>query len=139
MNRDQLQARSRAFSMDIIALCLTLGIDDLARLIRPQLVRAGTGVTTNYRAACRGRSDREFASKLATVVEESDESEFWLDVLQVFERGDVKTVARLRQEATELRAIMASARSTTLERIQREAAQRRSRIPNHRITESQNH
>ena len=117
MNRDELKARTRDFALDVIDLCLTLGADDLARLIRPQLLRSGTGVAANYRAACRGRSDREFASRLAVVAEESDESEFWLDVLQVRRRGPAESVARLRQESTELRAIAASARATTLEKI----------------------
>jgi N-carbamoylputrescine amidase len=71
------------FALEIIDLCLSLGSDDLARLIRPQLLRSGTGVATGYRAACRSRSPREFASRMATVTEEADESELWLDILQV--------------------------------------------------------
>jgi hypothetical protein len=63
----------------------------------------------------------------ATVVEEGDESEFWLDVLEVFKRGDIDTVGKLRQEASELRAITARARSTTLEKLKREAAVKRAR------------
>jgi len=125
VDKEQLRARTRAFSIDVIALCLALGSDDLARLIRPQLLRAGSGVATNYRAACRARSSREFASRLATVVEESDESEFWLDVLQAFQRGEATTVGRLRKEAVELRAITARARATTLDKLKKAAAVKR--------------
>jgi len=124
MNREQMQARTRDFAIRIIGLCLSLGPDDLARLVRPQLLRAGSGVATNYRATCRARSDREFASRLCVVVEESDESEFWLDVLQVFKRGSVETVAALRQEAQELRAITSRSRTTMLENIRKRKKER---------------
>jgi four helix bundle protein len=120
MDADQLKARTRAFALDVIDLCLSLGNDDLARLIRPQLLRAGTGVATSYRAACRGRSSREFASRMATMTEESDESEFWLDVLQVRQRGPADVVRQLRTESSELRAIAAASRTTTLKRLTEE-------------------
>ena len=81
---------------------MTLGNDDFAVVLRRQLLRAGTGVAANYRAACRGRSDREFASKLATVVEEADESELWLDFLMERGYGPRQIIARLRSEAVEL-------------------------------------
>jgi len=126
MNADELKARTRQFALDIIDLCLSLGTDDLAHLIRRQLLRSGTGVASGYRAACRGRSTREFASRMATVNEEADESELWLDVLQVYRRGSANVVARLRQESCELRAIAASSRATSLERLRRE---RRPRNP----------
>src|SRR5262245_27507840 len=113
MTQAEMKARTRDFSIEIVGLCLTLGNDDLGRLVRPQLLRSGTGVATNYRATCRARSDNEFASRIGIVVEESDESEFWLDVLTVFKRGDARIVATLRREAEELRAMTASARATT--------------------------
>ena len=119
MDADTLKARTREFALDVIDLCLRFGSDDLGRLIRPQLLRSGTGVATNYRAACRGRSPREFASRLATVTEEADESEFWLDVLSVRKYGPQNVVAQLRREATELRAIFAAARATTLKRLKK--------------------
>src|SRR5215467_8049140 len=77
-----------------------------------QLFRAGTGVAANYRAACRSRSKREFAARLAIVVEEADEAEYWLDIL-----GTLTTTSGVKEakcEAAELRAIFAAARATTL-------------------------
>ena len=76
-------------------------------------MRAGTGLAANYRAACRARSRVEFASRMAVVVEEADETEFWLDILQskgraIEGRGPAGTAARLRAEALELRAIFAA-------------------------------
>jgi len=119
MDAEQLKARTRQFALDIIDLCLSLGTDDIARLIRPQLLRSGTGVATGYRAACRGRSSREFASRMATVTEEADESELWLDILQVRRRGPDAIVSQLRRESIELRAIAAASRATTLKRLRR--------------------
>ena len=116
MTADELKERTRRFALDIIELCLKLGNDDLGRLVRPQLLRAGTGVATNYRAACRSRSRREFGSKLGIVVEEADESELWLDVLATRQYGPPDLVARLRGEAMELRAIFATSRATVVSR-----------------------
>ena len=116
MNPEELRARTRAFALDVIDLCLQFGNDDLARLVRPQLLRAGTGVAFNYRAANRSRSRREFGSKLAIVLEEADESELWLDVLTVRRYGPQDVVARLRGEAVELRAIFAASRATVVDR-----------------------
>ena len=103
----------------MVRLCLKLGQDDLGRLIRPQLLRAGTGVATNHRAAGRARSDKEFAARLGVVVEEADESEFWLDALRELNYGPAADVGRLHQESVELRAIFSASRTTMLKRIKK--------------------
>ena len=109
----------------MVRLCLKLGQDDLGRLIRPQLLRAGTGVATNHRAACRARSKKEFASRLGVVVEEADESEFWLDGLHELNYGPMIDVKRLQQEAVELRAIFGKSRATVLRQLNEAAKARR--------------
>ena len=114
MLTDNLRARTRQFALDVVSFCVRLPSDDLCRVVRPQLLRAATGVAANYRAACRSRSRREFASRLSVVIEEADESELWLDVLKVNQRGAAGEVQRLMAEASELTAIMAASRSTTL-------------------------
>ena len=118
MDREELKARTRQFALDVIDISMALGHDDFAEVARPQLLRAGTGVAANYRAACRGRSDREFASRLATVVEEADESELWLDFIMERGYGQRRVVAEARAEAVELRAILSRSRATTLRRLQ---------------------
>ena len=125
MTQDELKARTRAFAIEIVQMVLQLGQDDLARLMRPQLLRSGTGVATNYRAACRGRSTREFASRLAVALEEADESELWLDILEVLGRQPAKIIKLLRQEAIELRAIFSSAHATTMRRLKAERERRK--------------
>lgn len=101
MDAETLQGRTRRFALAVIDICMTLTSDELGRLVRPQLLRAGTGVAANYRAACRGRTPREFASRLAIVVEEADESELWLDILIARGHGRDE-VLRQRAEAIEL-------------------------------------
>jgi len=119
MIADQLRARTRQFALDIIALCSQLGFGDLARVVRPQLLRAATGIAANYRAACRSRTHREFVSRLGIVVEECDEAELWLDLVEVMSLGDHQRALDLRAEATELVAVMSASRRTALRRLKR--------------------
>jgi len=125
MSADELRARTRQFALDVIAVCLQLGNGDLARLVRPQLLRAASGVASNHRACAWSRSRREFCSRLGVVVEETDESELWLDVLQVFSCGEAEVVTRRRGEAIELRAIFAKSRSTALANLAKQRELRR--------------
>jgi four helix bundle protein len=119
---DELRARTRQFALDVIELCLNLGSDDLAKLIRPQLLRAGTGVAANHRSASRPRSRRDFIAKLSVVIEEADESELWLDVLETRRFGPLELVIRLRREARELRAIFVTSRRTAIKRRRKRQA-----------------
>jgi four helix bundle protein len=82
------------------------------RCLANQLVRSGTSVAANYRAACRARSKAEFLSKLQIVIEEADETAFWLEL--VIESGSLpqSQVEPLRQEADEITAIMVASRKT---------------------------
>ncbi len=100
-------------------LCDALPSSPTVSFLRDQLFRAGTGVGANYRAACRSRSRKEFISRLAVVLEEADESEFWLDVLDSRRTANANAVKRLRQEATELRAILAASRRTAINNLQK--------------------
>ena len=69
------------FAYDVIRLVKALPATDEAKLIGRQLLRSGMSVAANYRAACRARSRAEFVSKIGTVIEEADESLFWLEAL----------------------------------------------------------
>ncbi len=83
-------------------------------IVNRQLIRSGTGIASNYRAACRSKSRKDFISKIGTVVEEADETQFWLEVL--VESGMVKVglVKDLLNEASELTAIMTTSRSSAV-------------------------
>jgi four helix bundle protein len=105
---EQLKARTKQFAIRIVRVFKSLPKNDEARIIGKQLLRAGTSVAANYRAVCRSRSKAEFISRMSVVVEEADETAFWLELL--IETSIIPEV-RLRDlltEANELLAIFAA-------------------------------
>lgn len=100
-----LKVRTKQFALAIIRLCRVLPRSEEARILMKQLLRAGTSVGANYRAACRARSRAEFVSKLGIVLEESDEVVFWLELLIEAGIGNGQIVEPLRKEANELTSI----------------------------------
>ena len=105
---ERLKARTKQFAIRIVRVFKSLPRNDEARIIGKQLLRAGTSVAANYRAVCRSRSRAEFISKMGVVVEEADETAFWLELL--IETSIIPEV-RLRDlltEANELLAIFAA-------------------------------
>ena len=104
-NITDLRSRAKAFALDIINLVKGLPRNIATDAIARQLIRAGTGVCANHRAAGRARSRREFIAKLAVVVEEADEAELWLEALLKCALAPSAAVDPLYREAAELRAI----------------------------------
>ncbi len=78
---DELKTRTKKFALRIIKVSRALPRCPEPRVIGYQLLRSGTSVAANYRAACRGRSRPEFLAKIGIVVEEADETVFWLEML----------------------------------------------------------
>ncbi len=128
MDERELIARTKAFALRVIKLVSALPRTVEGKAIAGQLVRSGTSVAANYRAACRGRSKAEFIAKLGTVEEEADESAFWLELLIDAQLVPRERIRPLLQEATELVAIMASSRKTASGRNQSQIGNRRSQI-----------
>jgi four helix bundle protein len=83
------------------------------RVLGDQLLRSGTSVGANYRAACRARSTAEFISKLGSVLEEADESGYWMELIVEGGLLPAKRVEPLLTEANELTAIFFTSRRTT--------------------------
>jgi four helix bundle protein len=111
---EQLRDRTKTFANRIIRLFVALpSKQPVAQVIGKQLLRAGTSVGANYRAACRGRSRAEFISKLGVVVEEADETIYWLELLA--DNGIVtpRRLGDLLREAHELTAIFTAAQNTS--------------------------
>ncbi|SHN04409.1 four helix bundle protein [Cyclobacterium lianum] len=94
--------RTKLFALAVIQLFQNLPKTEEARIIGKQLLRSATSVAANYRAACRARSDAEFFSKISIVVEEADESIFWLELLQESGIYNSESVDLLLKEAEEL-------------------------------------
>jgi four helix bundle protein len=102
---EALRQRTFRFAVDILALCRKYSDTPESRVVRHQLAKCGTSIAANYRATCRSRSRAEFVARLAVVLEEADESEYWL--LVTAESGLLarSVVEPLSQEAGELVAI----------------------------------
>ena len=112
MTPDELKKRTKQFGLRVIQLVESLPKTKTATAIGNQLLRSGTSVGANYRAACRGRSKAEFIAKLGIVEEEADESAYWLEMLVEAKVLKADSVAGLLAEADELTAIMATSRKT---------------------------
>src|SRR5438876_3260969 len=110
MNADDLKKRTKQFALRILKLVAALPNTVAGRAIGGQIVRSGTSVGANYRAACRGRSKAEFIAKHGTVEEEADESAYWLELLIDAHLISPPRVMPLLKEANELTAIMAASR-----------------------------
>ena len=110
MTPDELKKRTKQFGLRVIQLVESLPKTKTATTIGNQLLRCGTSVGANYRAACRGRSRAEFIAKLGIVEEEADESAYWLEMLVEAKVLKHDSVAGLLAEAEKLTAIMASSR-----------------------------
>ena len=112
MNHENLKQRTKRFALDVIKLTGELPHDLASDVLGRQLLRSGTSVGANYRAACRAKSTADFISKMGTVEEEADESGYWLELLQ--EAGKLKpaTAAPLLREWGELTAITVASINT---------------------------
>jgi four helix bundle protein len=117
VNAEELKLRTKQFALRVLKLVAALPNNIQGRAIGGQLVRAGTSVGSNYRAACRGRSKAEFISKLGVVEEEADESAFWLELIIESSLLQARVVQPLLNEANELTRIMASSRITAKIRL----------------------
>ena len=131
MTPEQMKARTKAFAVRVMAACEALPNTLVGRTIAAQLIRAGTSVGSNYRAACRSRSAAEFIARMGVVEEEADESAYWMELL--VEKRVLRTVrlAPLLAEAGELCAIAGQSRKTAARNASgRRGANRKSEIGN---------
>lgn len=109
---DNLKIRTKAFALAVIHFVERLPRDQTSSILGKQLLRAGSSVGANYRAACRARSAAEFISKLGVVEEESDECIYWLELLVESKKTTQENAMPLIQEADELLAITVSSIQT---------------------------
>jgi len=120
-----LQARTRAFANRVIKLCEGLPPTPAADSIRRQLLDSSGSADSNYRAACRARTRKEFISKLGVVVEESDESLGWLQLLIDSSICTNEGIEELRDEANQLVAIFVQSEKTAKRNYELEMERRR--------------
>ena len=112
MTKDELKKRTKDFAHRCVKLALSLPNTILGRHLQGQLIRASTSIAANYRAACLGQSKASFISKLSIVIEEADESLFWLEFILEENLIMKERIESLVQEAGELTAIFIASRKT---------------------------
>lgn len=115
---EQMKSKTKQFAVDIILFCDSLKTCKASSVVTYQLIKSSTSTGANYRAACKARSRKEFFSKICIVVEEADESEYWLEIIKDanLSNKDID-LGRLYNEATEITKIMGKAKSSTYNQI----------------------
>jgi four helix bundle protein len=103
---DEFRSRTKQFAVDIVRFYSNHRKSDEFRILGKQLVRSGTSVASNFRAAARARSSKEFYAKVCIVVEEADETQFWLELMLESNLVSSTEIEPLQQEATEILAMV---------------------------------
>ncbi len=109
---EDLRKRTNAFALAIVRFCRLIPHTTEGYVIGKQLLRSGTSVAANYRAVQRARSKPDFISKIGVVVEEADESQFWIELLEQANIVESSKLQPLKQEAAELLAIFTASQRT---------------------------
>jgi four helix bundle protein len=111
---ENLKRRTKKLAVDVIGFCDSLKSCKASSIITYQLVKSATSTGANYRAACRGRSKAEFFSKICIVVEEADETEYWLEIIDEANlSNDRAQLTKLLNESNEITRIMSKARNSS--------------------------
>jgi len=125
MTERELLDRTKQFALRVFTLVGALPRTIQGKAVAAQLIRSGTSVAANYRAACRARSKAEFVAKLGLVEEEADESAFWLELIIDTGLLSAVRVRPLLIEAGEIVALMAASKKTA---VKSQIANRKSAI-----------
>ena len=112
MDKEDLKKRTKKFALRIIKLVESLPNGYTPKHIGGQLVRSGTSVAANYRAACRAKSNADFIAKMGIVEEETDESAFWIEFLVDANSVKAELVEDLLDEAEQLLKIFVASINT---------------------------
>ena len=127
---EDLRERTKKFALRVIRLFRALPRSEDAQVIGKQLLRSGTSVAANYRASCRARSRPEFAARVGIVMEEADETVFWLELISESGMLPTSRLEPLLRESRELAAIFTASYRTA--RSKRSITQ----LPDYPITQS---
>ena len=112
MDEAEFRRRTKKLALWVIPLVDELPNTKSSRVIANQLIRSGTGVGSNYRAACCAKSKTDMAVKMGTVIEEADETVYWLELLVEANMVTKERVAHVHQEASEIFLMATSSRKT---------------------------
>lgn len=117
--KEQLKKRTKQIGLDVIALLDELPQKPSAWAVSKQIVRSSTSVGCNYRTACRAKSLPDFINKLKIVEEETDETLYWLEILEESGLVTKERLCKLKQETEEILSIMVASIKTSREKLNR--------------------
>lgn len=118
MNSTDLKKRTKIFAHDCVKLASNLPENKLGRHIQNQLIRCSTSVAANYRATCLAQSKKSYISKLSIVIEEADESDFWIEFSLDEKLCSIEPAQSLMIEAKELTSIFIASRKTASKNLE---------------------
>ena len=119
MNAEEMKRRTMDLGLGVIRFVREMERNQVTEVIGRQLLRSGTSVGANYRAACRAKSRVDFIAKLKVVEEELDEVMCWLELLVASRSAGKEESLRLSKQADELLAIVVSSIHTARKRVVR--------------------
>jgi four helix bundle protein len=114
MTKEELKNRTKKYGIEVIRFLHSLPKESITSVISNQLVRSATSIGANYRAVLRSRSEKEFVAKMGIILEEADETLYWLEIMNELPQFNMlnKEITSLMKEANELTAIFASTLKT---------------------------
>jgi len=116
VDTEEMKTRTKAFALRVIKLTEALPNSGAGRVIKNQLIRSGTSVGANYRAAQRAKSNADFISKMGTVEEEADESMYWMELIPEAGLMKKELISDLYNEADEILSIVVASIKTARKR-----------------------
>lgn len=124
--KEQIQQRTKKMALEVIKLSEHLPNKSVGWTFSNQIIRSATSVAANYRAVCRAKSDKDFISKMETVIEEADETLFWLEMIEESKIINHQSeIINLKKEVNELISIFVASVKTVKNRLNQESS-----IPN---------
>jgi len=114
---ENFRKRTKAFAVELLKFYSRLRKNDEIRTVGKQVLRSGTSIAANFRAASRGRSTKEFYAKICTVVEEADETQMWLELLEEAKLVNPELTKPLLTEIGEILAIVTSMKTKTQQQL----------------------
>ncbi|MDR0830472.1 MAG: four helix bundle protein [Prevotellaceae bacterium] len=115
--QEQIKYRTKLIGLNVIALIDELPNKTSSWAIAKQIVRCSTSIGANYRAACRAKSDADFLNKLKIVEEETDETIYWLEILEESHLVSIERIFALKKEVNEILSIIVASIRTTKSKI----------------------
>ncbi len=116
MDKKELEKRTKKFALEVIKFVADLPNNKITNVLGYQLLKCGTSIGANYREANRAQSRKDFIHKIAVVEKEASETQYWLELCDALQMGDLKTRSWLLSESGELLAIFTSIGKTTKHR-----------------------